>query len=137
MRTNYKSILKRFFGKKWDQYEIIPETLGYFVYHKEDEFDEYFILKERNGGVAPYYLCDKYWCKHDDAPAYVIQSEPGELLVPCEGANAYYYNEIKERFQEAGVEDPDMDFIEDLLNGQSIDQLIEDYKNKYWEGEDE
>lgn len=129
------TILQKYFGDDWENYEIIPGILGYFVYHKEEEFDEYFILEERVGGVAPYYFNPDEWHKHGEA-AYVIQSEPDELLVPFEGANAYYYDEIRDYFKDAGILDVDMDLVDELLNGQGIDQLIEDYKNALNEEEE-
>lgn len=123
------TILQKYFGDDWDKYELYPADVGYHVLSKEDEYEEYFIFGETEGCVKPYYYNSKYWCKHDDSPAYVLPYRKSQPILHYEKAYTYYYNDIKEKFQVAGISDPDMKRIEYMLNGRTPRKLIIDYKS--------
>lgn len=130
-QTEEAEILQEYFGDSWDKYDLFPADVGYRVLSKEDEFEEYFIFGETEGCFKPYYFNSKYWCKHDDSPAYVLPYRKSQRMLSYDQAYTYYYHGIKEDFMNAGIMDPDMKHIAYMLDGRTPRKLILAYKKEY------
>lgn len=130
-KNEESTTLHKYFGDDWDKYDLYPADVGYHVLSKEEVDEEYFIFGTVEGCVKPFYYNSKYFNKHDDSPAYVLPYRTTQPMLHYEKAYAYYYSDIKEAFQNAGITNPDMDIIEGMLNGRTLRKLILDYKKEY------
>lgn len=123
-----KDILQKYFGDNWLDYELYRHTIGYHAVSKAEEFKEYYIFENDGVHPTPYFLSQYYWDGGNNGPAYVIPSFPSQKMADAEYADSYYYGDIKDKLMEAGVDTPDMDIVLSLIKGQSVEQLIEEYK---------
>lgn len=121
-----EAILKEYFGDKASDYILDYGDVGYHAVNKNDEDEEWFLLKEDGVHPTPYYLNNYAWFSDCMNVAYVHQDSPGQRLVSYDEGNWYQFDEIKDAFIEAGV-NPDMDTVGDLIKGQSVQELIKDY----------
>lgn len=134
--SKVEELLKKYFGEDWNKYELLCADIGFkaIQYDSEDDenFEEWYLFDTYGDSPIPYYFNEIAWGAEETEPAYVHPDYAGQMKVQRNGwtCDSYTYDEIVDRFIEEGVIQPDMDIVKELICGQSVAILIQDYIKK-------
>lgn len=145
-REEEATILQKYFGDRWEEYEIHSADVGYHIVSKKyaraplancyldlKYFNEEYFLLDNKGkeDIKPCYFSYATWTDGNEI-AYVYQDpDSDKVLVSIDEAFGYSYNDIIDVFCKHNIEEPDMDKVATLIRGQSVEELIKDYKKDY------
>lgn len=129
-----ENILQSYFGDNWSDYELYEADVGYCAFGRlgtRCAKEKWYIFAYDGTNPNPYYFDKFAWFPDAGKVAYVYPIRKGQDMVEYQEGTWYKFDEIVDLFKAVFGSNPDMEKVKALVKGQSIQEIIDEYKEKY------